>query len=72
MPNRETRATPSAPATQIGNEGGADWARQMQAYYSSNGSYRLEDVQRVLGDPRTVVGMAADRRLFAASLTDKK
>jgi hypothetical protein len=65
MPERDIRNTP---VTHIGNEGSAEWVRDMQAYYALNGSYRVQDVQRVLGDPRTVVGFPTDHSLFAASL----
>jgi hypothetical protein len=68
MPERDARATP---VTRIGNEQGPEWVREMQAYYSSNGTYRVEDVQRVLGDQKTVVGVAANRSLFGATLTGK-
>jgi hypothetical protein len=68
MPELDAKSTP---VTQIGNERGAQWLRDMHAYYSTNGAYRVQDVQRVLGDPRTVVGVAADRDP-AASLTGRK
>jgi hypothetical protein len=58
--------------THIGNEVDAPWLREMRAYYATNGAYRAEDVQRVLGDPRTVVGVPADRTLFAAALVGRK
>ena len=69
MPEQDARTTP---VTHIGNEVDAEWLRDMRAYYASNGAYRAEDVQRVLGDPRTVVGVAADPGLFAAALIGPK
>lgn len=66
MPDEEQRAVR---LTQIGNAQPAEWVREMQAYYVTNGSYRAEDVQRVLGDQRTVVGVAADNDLFSAAIS---
>lgn len=37
---------------EVPKTGGAEWLRGMQAYYGRTGSYRPEDVMRVLGDPR--------------------
>jgi hypothetical protein len=66
------QAAKMTPITQLGHEGGADWVREMQAHYATTGSYRVEDVHRVLGDPRTVVGFATDQTLFSAALTGRK
>lgn len=36
---------------------GADWAKEMQLHFARTGTYRAEDLQRVLGDP--VQGISA-------------
>ena len=33
----------------------ARWLKDMRAYFNETGAYRTEDVQKVLGDPRTRV-----------------
>jgi len=65
MPEQEPRPTS---VTRIESEEGAEWVREMHSHYSMTGSYRVEDVQRVLGDPRTVVNLPTDKALFAAAL----
>jgi hypothetical protein len=68
VPEQDAKTTP---VTHMGSESGAEWVREMRAYYTVNGAYRPEDIQRVLGDPRTVVGFPADKSLFAAALGRK-
>jgi hypothetical protein len=68
MPDAKT----ITPVTSMGSENGPEWLREMRAYYAMNGAYRVQDVQRVLGDPRTVVGFPADRSLFAAALGQRR
>lgn len=43
------------------------WVKDMHAHYNETGSYRAEDVQRVLGDPRKSVGAPTSEQLAAAS-----
>ncbi len=48
----------SKPATPPGIEEEAlepQWLKDMRAYFIETGTYRTEDVQKVLGDPRTRV-----------------
>jgi len=33
------------------NTKGADWVRAMQRHYNETGTYRTEDLERLLGDP---------------------
>jgi hypothetical protein len=35
------------------------WVEEMHEHYRVNGFYRVEDVQRVLGDPRECVSVEA-------------
>jgi hypothetical protein len=60
------------PVTQMGTEGPPKWVQEMQAHYSATGAFRLQDVQRVLGDQRTVVGIAANQSLSASTLVGRK
>jgi hypothetical protein len=64
----EPDAKTASPITSMGTHNGPERLREMRAYYSVNGAYRTEDIQRVLGDPRTVVGVPADRTIGAAAL----
>lgn len=36
------------------------WVSEMHAYFWEHGFYRAEDLQRVLGDPKTVVERSTD------------
>jgi hypothetical protein len=40
--------------------GGSEWAKEMQMHFARTGSYRPEDLQRVLGDP--LQGVSAPTR----------
>jgi hypothetical protein len=42
------------------NAGGADWVRAMQQHYSETGTYRVEDLRRLLGDPMRGVSFCPD------------
>jgi hypothetical protein len=35
-----------------------EWVREMKEHYAKTGTYRAEDVRRVLGDPRRGVEMS--------------
>jgi len=41
----------------------ADWIRQMIDHYNRTGSYRLEDLRRLLGDPNRAVQIGPDANL---------
>jgi hypothetical protein len=45
----------------------AEWVRDMQEHFSKTGSYRAEDLQRVLGDPRKGVGAESSLPLLSAA-----
>lgn len=38
---------------------GADWVKEMHNHFRQNGFYRAEDLNRLLGDPRDHVALAA-------------
>lgn len=59
------------PVTQMGTEG-SEWVREMQAHYTTTGAFRVADVQRVLGDQRTVVGISTNQTLSSATLMGRK
>ena len=69
MPERRTG---QMPVTQMGTDGAPKWVQEMHAHYTTTGAFRVQDVQRVLGDQRTVVGVAANQSLSAAALMSKK
>ncbi|MCX5674835.1 MAG: hypothetical protein NTX87_07490 [Planctomycetota bacterium] len=41
----------------------ADWVRRMKEYYAKTGTYRPEDLRRLLGDTNRAVKMSPDRSL---------
>jgi len=41
----------------------ADWVRQMIDHYNRTGSYRLEDLRRLLGDPNRAVQIGPNANL---------
>jgi len=49
----------------------ADWVRDMIEHYRRTGSYRPEDLRRLLGDPTKGVDMGADASL-ASFLADRE
>lgn len=44
-----------------------EWVRAMHAHFNETGTYRAEDIQRVLGDPRKSVEGPVSDQLAAAS-----
>jgi len=42
------------------------WLRDMHEHYATVGSFRTEDILRVLGNPRTGVDMGSEERAKAA------
>jgi hypothetical protein len=49
------------------NDERPEWLKEMQAHYRQTGSYRPEDLSRVLGDQRQGVSMPLASELAAAA-----
>jgi hypothetical protein len=45
---------------ELRNVRGADWVRAMQQHYNDTGTYRIEDLRRLLGDPMRGVSLRPD------------
>lgn len=61
--NSKTEAPVSATPTP---ERPSEWVTQMHDHFGKTGTYRGEDLQRVLGDPRKSVGVPASNELASA------
>jgi hypothetical protein len=51
----------------------ADWVREMIAHYFRTGTYRTEDMRRLLGDPNRAVeiGPSASLSAFVSAATER-
>lgn len=52
---RKAASAKSGPSAAISRQESPEWVKQMHSYFQQNGSYRAEDLQRVLGDSRESV-----------------
>lgn len=43
----------------------APWMKEMEEYYRQNGTFRQEDIRRLLGEPSKGVAISADKSLEA-------
>ena len=48
----------------------APWVRQMREHFNKTGSYRAEDLYRLLGDPIKGVELSANPSAMKNALTD--
>ena len=49
------------PMMKARQEATAAWVHDMHAHYAANGTYRAEDLRRVLGDPRESFGVESSQ-----------
>lgn len=62
----------TVPLSAMTRQESPEWVKQMHSYFRLYGSYRAEDVQRVLGDSRnTVQGENVDHVQHARCLVTK-